>query len=193
MFEIIFGVIWLSITGLVTLGFYSGTASSITVNGQLVSQEEFNLMLWPKIFLGIFWVIGIIMIIVGLRKIIKNAQTEKFGEVCYGRIIDIMRTGTLVNNVPELKAVVQVFIESEGRLDTIEEVIGLATNRKYNIGDYIEGKYYNGDINIDSYIPETVMPLHIQEKLRNIKINTSEDEIIVDGVKYVRKDSIDLR
>lgn len=192
MFEIIFGVIWLLITGMVTLGFYSGTASTITVNGQLVSQEEFNTMLGPKIFIGIFWAVGIIMIIVGLRKIIKNAQTEKFGEVCYGRIIDIMRTGTRVNNVPELKAIVQVYIESEGRLDTIEEVIGLATKREYNIGDFIEGKYYNGDINIDSYIPETVIPLHIQEKLKNIKINSAENEIIVDGVKYIRKDSIDF-
>lgn len=192
MFEIIFGVIWLLITGMVTLGFYSGTASTITVNGQLVSQEEFNTMLGPKIFIGIFWAVGIIMIIVGLRKIIKNAQTEKFGEVCYGRIIDIMRTGTRVNNVPELKAIVQVYIESEGRLDTIEEVIGLATKREYNIGDFIEGKYYNGDINIDSYIPETVIPLHIQEKLKNIKINSTENEIMVDGVKYIRKDSIDF-
>ena len=192
MFEIIFGVIWLLITGMVTLGFYSGTASTITVNGQLVSQEEFNAMLGPKIFMGIFWAVGIIMIIVGLRKIIKNAQTEKFGEVCYGRIIDIMRTGTRVNNVPELKAIVQVYIESEGRLDTIEEVIGLATKREYNIGDFIEGKYYNGDINIDSYIPETVIPLHIQEKLKNIKINSTENEIMVDGVKYIRKDSIDF-
>ncbi len=192
MFEIVFGIIWLLITGMVTLGFYSGTASTITVNGQLVSQEEFNAMLGPKLFMGIFWAVGIVMIIVGLRKIIKNAQTEKFGEVCYGRIIDIRRTGARVNNVPELKAIVTVYIESLGTTEEVEEVIGLATKRKYQIGDYIEGKYCNGDINIDSYIPETVIPLHIQDKLKNLKINAIEDEIMVDGVKYIRKDSIDI-
>lgn len=191
MFEIIFGIIWLLITGMVTLGFYSGTASTITVNGQIVSQEEFNLMLGPKIFLGLFWAIGIIMIIIGLRKIIKNAKTEKFGEVCYGRIIDIRKTGTRVNNVPELKAIVAVYIESLGTTEEIEEVIGLATNRKYNVGDYIEGKYYNGDINIDSYIPETMIPSHIQNRFKDL-IKT-EDTITIDGVEYVRKDSMDLR
>lgn len=192
MFEIVFGIIWLLITGMVTLGFYSGTADTITVNGQLVTQEEFNGMLFPKIFMGIFWAVGIIMIIVGLRKIIKNAQTEKFGEVCYGRITDIIRTGAAVNGVPELKAIVTVYIESLGITQEVEEVIGLATKRKYNVGDYIEGKYYNGDINIDSYIPETVIPLHIQDKLKDLRINANENEILVDGVKYVRKDSIDF-
>lgn len=192
MFEIIFGIIWLLITGMVTLGFYSGTADTITVNGQLVSQEEFNAMLGPKLFMGIFWAVGIIMIVVGLRKIIKNAQTEKFGEVCYGRIIDIRRTGARVNNVPELKAIIMVYIESIGSVEEIEEVIGLATKRKYNVGDYIEGKYYNGDVNIDSYIPENIIPLHIQDKLKDLRINTNEDEIMVDGVKYVRKDSMDI-
>lgn len=192
MFEIIFGIIWLLITGMVTLGFYSGTASTITVNGQLVSQEEFNAMLGPKLFMGIFWAVGIIMIIIGLRKIIKNAQTDKFGEICYGRIIDIRRSGAYVNNVPELKAIVTVYIESLGTTEDVEEVIGLATKRKYQVGDYIEGKYYNGDINIDSYVPENVIPLHIQEKLKDLRISANEDEIMVDGVKYVRKDSIDI-
>lgn len=192
MFEIIFGTFWLFVTGIVTFGFYSGTADTITVNGQLVTQQEFNEMLFPKIFMGIFWAVGIIMIAVGVRKIIRNAKTEKFGEVCYGRITDIRRTGSAVNGVPELKAVVVVYIESLGTTQEIEEVIGLATKRKYNIGDYIEGKYYNGDINIDSYIPKDVIPLHIQDTFRNLKIGIGEDEIIVDGVNYVRKDSIDF-
>lgn len=194
MFEIIFGTIWLFVTGICTFAFYSGGAGTITVNGQVVSQQEFNGMLFPKIFMGVFWAVGIIVIAIGIRKIIRNAQTEKFGEICYGRITGIRRTGASVNGVPELKAIVMVYIESLGTTQEVEEVIGLATKRKYNVGDYIEGKYYNGDINIDSYIPENVIPLHIQDKFRNLNLNLNadEDEIMVDGVKYVRKDSIDF-
>ena len=192
MFEIVFAIIWLFITGICTFAFYSGEAGTITVNGQLVSQEEFNLMLGPKIFMGIFWVIGIFILILGLKKIIKNAQTYELGEDCYGRIVDIKRTGASVNDVPELKAIVTVYIESLRTTQNIEEVIGLATKGEYQIGDYVEGKYYNGDINIASYIPENIIPLHIQDKLRNVKVNIDKDEITVGGVKYVRKDSIDF-
>ena len=191
MFEIFFGLIWTMITAFVTFGFYAGTAATIRVNGELVSQAEFNGMLFPKIFLGIFWVIGITMIVIGIKKIIKNSNTEKFGEVCYGRIISISKTGAYVNGVPQLKALITVYIESNGEVTEVEEVIGLATNRKYNVGDYVEGKYYNGDINISSYVPETMIPSYIQSRFKDLV--KTEDTITIDGVEYVRKDSIDLK
>ena len=189
MFQVIFGLFWLLFTAFFTFISYAG-GTTISVNGQIVSQEEFNAMLFPKIFLGIFWAIGIIMIIWGLKKIIRNYKTDTYGEVCYGKIINIFNSGTYVNNIPELKARVSVYIESLGTLEEIEEVIGLATKKKYNIGDYIEGKYYNGDINIESYIPETMIPSHLRHTFDNVLVSTSENTIIVDGVEYIRKDSI---
>ncbi len=65
MVEIIFGVLWLLITATCTWGFY-GTAGDVEVNGILVSHEEFVTMLWPKLFIGIFWVIGIAFIVTGI-------------------------------------------------------------------------------------------------------------------------------
>ena len=54
MFELIFGIIWTIITAFITFAFY-GTTGDVTVNGSLVSHEEFSAMLWPKLFFGMFW------------------------------------------------------------------------------------------------------------------------------------------
>lgn len=192
MFEIIFGVFWTTITAVCTFGFYSGVSGTITVNGQIVSQEEFNAMLFPKIFMGLFWVIGIFMIITGFKKIIRNYKTNAYGEDCFGRILNIFKSGTYVNNIPELKATIAVYIESLGIIEQIDEVIGLATKVDYHIGDYIEGKYYNGDVNVVSPIPENAIPGHIQYKLKELIPNVEDSNtIVIDGVTYVRKDSID--
>ena len=189
MFEIIFGLFWTACTAVVTFAsYFSGT--TISVNGQIVSQEEFNEMLFPKIFLGIFWAVGLFMLYLGISKIIKNYRTSEYGEICYGRIIDISKSGTYVNDVPELKALVTVYVESTGTLENVEEVIGLATEKKYKIGDYIEGKYYNGDINIESYLDESIVPSHLQPLFANLVTKSVEDTIVIDGIEYVKKDSI---
>lgn len=187
MFELFFGILWLFIIGTVTLifSFVGGSIFEITGEGGLFSSLTYIL------FFGMFWAIGIFMVAWGLRKIIRNSQTDKHGETCYGRIIDIKESGKYVNDMPELNAVVKVYVESTRTLEEIEEVIGLATNQKYQIGDYIEGKYYNGDINIASYIPETAIPIYVQDMLKRL-INKTEDEntILVDGIEYVKKDTI---
>lgn len=188
MFEIFFSTIWLLITGVITFGFYC-SGSNITVNGQYVTQEEFNAMLGPKLFLGIFWVVGITIFIIGIKRIIKNYKTNTYGELCYGRIINIFKSGVYINDEPQLKANIAVYIESIGIVEEIEEVIGVARRVKYREGDYIEGKYYNGDINITDYIPEGAIPIHIQDKLKNLYTPPS-DTIVIDGVEYVKKDSI---
>lgn len=191
MFEVIFGTIWTVFMAFFTFIFYSANTGTISVNGQIVSQEEFNLMIGPKIFIGIFWIIGLMVLFRGLKKVITNYKTEKYGEVCYGRIIDIFRSGAYVNNVPELKASISVYIESTGTMEEVSEVIGLATKRKYKIGDYVEGKYYNGDINITSYIPEAMIPSHIKSRFSTVNVNINgNDSIFIDGVEYIKKDSI---
>lgn len=89
MIEIIFGVLWTMITAVCTFGFY-GTNSDVFVNGIQVSHEEFVEMLWPKVFIGIFWTIGITFIIIGIVNIIKyyisilyrEENSEKFDNHC---------------------------------------------------------------------------------------------------------------
>ena len=71
MVELIFGILWILITGFCTWGFY-GTGGDVYVNDTLVSHEEFVEMLAPKLFIGLFWISGIIFIAVGVVKCIKK-------------------------------------------------------------------------------------------------------------------------
>ena len=50
MVELIFGILWILITGFCTWGFY-GTGGDVYVNDTLVSHEEFVEMLAPKLFI----------------------------------------------------------------------------------------------------------------------------------------------
>ena len=187
MFKLVFGAIWLSFISVFTRVMYSDTGT-VTVNGEIVSHEEFHAMLWPKLFIGIFWLVGIVFFVSGLLEILKNYKTDKYGEPCYGRILNITNTGCYSNGVPELKATICVYVESTGTLEYADEILGMATKVQYSKGDYVEGKYYNGDINIISEISENLVPSHIVSELSGLlKDDLLEDTIIIDGVEYVKK------
>lgn len=187
MFKLFFGAIWLSFISVFTRIMYSDTGT-VTVNGEIVSHEEFHAMLWPKIFIGIFWLVGILFFVSGLLEILKNYKTDKYGEPCYGRILNIYNSGTYINDVPELKANICVYLESTGTLEFVDEILGVATKVPYSKGDYIEGKFYKGDINITSEISQSNIPSHIVSELSGLlKNDYTEDTIIIDGVEYVKK------
>lgn len=73
--SIVFGVIWLSITAFMTYAFY-GTSGNVSVNGEIVTTEEFSSMLFPKIFIGIFWIIGISIMLVGIILCFKKEKNS---------------------------------------------------------------------------------------------------------------------
>lgn len=198
MFEMFFGMIWTTFMVFFTIIFYGSNNGVITVNGQQVSQEEFSNMIWPKIFIGIFWLIGLFMLFQGLRKIIRNYLTNVNGEICYGKICNIYNSGAYINGMPEMKADVFVYIPSTQETKIISEVIGF-NNIKYLTGDYLELKYYNGDINFERIIDSSDIPLAAQNELMKVETNDNIDDnrviikadsIFVNGVEYVRKDSI---
>ena len=56
--------------------------------------------------------------------------------------------GSYVNDAPEYQADVYLYITSEGRTETITEIIGFDP-MKYPIKSYVKVKYYQGDINIE--------------------------------------------
>ena len=76
----------------------------------------------------------------------------------------------------------------------ISEVIGF--NRYlYSKGSYVQGKYYNGDINVENSIKFENLPLNVQNKFIEFKSefhnNIPDDIILIDGIEYIRKDLID--
>ena len=46
-------------------------------------------MLWPKIFFGIFWAIGLFLLFKGIRKIIRDTSINIKGEECFGKVCNI--------------------------------------------------------------------------------------------------------
>ena len=117
-------------------------------------------------------------------------KTEKYGEICYGIVTNVYPDGSYVNNAPEYQADVYLYITSEGRTDTITEIIGFDP-MKYPTKSYVKVKYYQGDINIIEGLNSIKdVPMATQRYFKEYEDfrEQAEDIIIVNGKKYKRID-----
>lgn len=173
MFLLIFGIVW-------TL------FSALFLIIPILAGEGFDLfIIIPLLFIAI----GIVMIVISSKKIIRDKKTDKYGEIGYGIIQSVYNSGTYINGVPELKADVLVYLESQNRVETISEIIGMG-RPKYQINAVVKLKYYNGDIN---FIEEVTNYDYLSENIRifidNNKTNVDNNDIIeINGAKYKRID-----
>ena len=88
MVELILGIIWTSIVGVVVkFGFY-GT-QHVTINNKIYSHEEVSAMLGPKIFFGIFFAIGFFLIFKGIITIVRENYRNINGEDCFGKVCNV--------------------------------------------------------------------------------------------------------
>lgn len=122
------------------------------------------------IFFSIFYIVGICLVVKGAKRVKKDNDTDKKGEICYGRIIDIVPTGVYVNDRQEYKAVVHFYIPSLNKDEILEEVIGFEYY-KYNVGDYYKLKYYNKDINFVNKVEISEVPQNVLNFSDNISMN----------------------
>ena len=166
MSMLIFGIIWTVFSGLMGV-LVLVSPGTMTVNGVEVSRNDTGAMLVPILFIGLFVLIGIILIAVGLKKVLRDIATSKNGIETYGVVIDISETGTRVNGSPELKAIVMAITEY-GQMERFEEIIGFDYN-KYSYGEYLKVKQYKDDINIIEKIDESIIPYNQLEKLEEVK------------------------
>lgn len=173
MFLLIFGIVW-------TL------FSALFLIIPILAGEGFDLfIIIPLLFIAI----GIVIIVISSKKIIRDKKTDKYGEIGYGIIQSVYNSGTYINGVPELKADVLVYLESQNRVETISEIIGMG-RPKYQINAVVKLKYYNGDIN---FIEEVTNYDYLSENIRifidNNKTNVDNNDIIeINGAKYKRID-----
>lgn len=166
MFELIFGLFFVLLPIIVSI-IITKTSGPSTFVG---------------IICGILLIVGIVFIILGLIKIIKNFLTSKKGEECYGCVKEIKESGKYINNYPIYKAEFNVYVESTCEKIEIEEEIGTKPE-KYPIGSYVKVKYYNKDINIIDKLDENLIPEEIKQK---IKVEVTNETIEIDGIKYKR-------
>ena len=171
MFNLFFGLIWTGFVALFTIG--------------VLASGDFFAML----FMIPFWLVGIWVLKIGMEEYRRNKDTEDFGEECFGIITDIYESGAYVNDIPELKADMKVFVPSLGQVISTSEKIGLAHKvREYKLGTYVLLKFYNGDVNIVYSVDEAILPVSSKLALENYTPNkTAQDTIIIDGVEYVKK------
>lgn len=153
MFELIFGSIW---TAFVTPIFLF----CLFVPGEQRGGADMNLPLFAIFVL--FEYVGIYVLTRGLKTVIKDIKTKKYGIECYGIVSNIKPTGARANNNPEFKAIIDFINPETNEVDTLEEIIGFNYN-KYPVYTYVLCKYYQGDINIEHSIPEDEVPSDIKK------------------------------
>lgn len=161
MHMLIFGLVWTAFISFFVYAMFFLGKGPIEVNGVLMSQEEAAKQPVLIIFFGIFFAVGIFLIIKGAKSIIRNKITDSKGTETYGLILDIHGTGTRINNRPELAADILTVI-NDSQTEVFTEVIGLKSY-KYRIGDYLKLKHYDNDVNIVAKIQGTEIPVHIFE------------------------------
>ena len=177
----LFGLLWLIITTLFTIPI-------------LISQN--NLDIFLILFILLFWAIGIFFVTKGIKKIITNRKTEKYGEDCFGRVKNIYTNGTMINHRPMYNIDVDVYIPSKQTMITITEEIGMDIG-KYPLKSIVKIKYYNNDINIKEVVDYNSIPLNIRDYIEKYEsstnaqttnVNTSTEVADINGVQYKRMD-----
>lgn len=155
MFKLKFGILWTTITTAVFALF-------VFVPANVRNGDEVSLM--PVLILGLFEVVGIILLVSGAKQVIKDKKTSKYGLQCYGIVRQILQTGSYVNNRPEYKAVIDFVNPESQQVQSIEEIIGFDYN-KYPVNYYVMCKYYEGDINLEYPVDESQAPEDVKKVL----------------------------
>lgn len=161
MVELIIGLAF-TIMSLILFAVFYFVGGEITVNGEIVSQEEFNTMLMPKLAISIFLIVGICLLIRAITKIIENKKTDTRGIETYGLIIQTKPSGSYINDVPVMTGAFATVIDNNVRI--IWESVGLDC-KNGNVGDCMVVKYYNNDINIVAPITYEYIPMEAQNLL----------------------------
>ncbi len=156
MFKLKFGAIWTIFTTIVFAIFIFVPASAR--NGDEVT-------LVPVLVLGLFEVVGIILLVSGAKQVIKDKKTSKYGIQCYGIVREVLPTGSYVNNRPEYKAVIEFVNPESQQVQTLEEIVGFDYN-KFPVGYYVMCKYYEGDINLEYPVDESQAPEDVKKQLQ---------------------------
>lgn len=189
MFYLIFGLLWELVSfPILIVAVVSGVSGEVTET------------IWIGLFAIIFNGIGFTMLGIGIHKLIRDHQTDRFGEECYGRVLDVFPNGNTINGRRQYDANVEVYVKSLNTTITVKELSGTGGS-DYEVGDYVRVKYYNGDINFIEKVYPDYLPNDVRQFIANSKVNIattkqqqpviiyeSSDVIQVDGVRYRRID-----
>jgi len=170
-FFIIFGAIWTAIIAFITfiILFISGMTQNVIESTDASSTIGISVALIPMLaFMSIFWAIGIIILVIGIKKYKTDKATEKFGDECYAKIVNVYPSGTTVNGRREFKADFLVYVSMSRAVKKIAEIIGFDPV-DFPVNSYARVKYYNNDINIKEIISVNSVPVNIRDAIESYK------------------------
>ena len=105
-------------------------------------------------------IMGIILMLVGLKIVIRDTMTKIKGEECFGKVIKVYATNKHINNRTVYKADFAVYISSLEKVEILSEEIGL-DRTKFPKGDFFKVKTYKGDLNLGKKIDKNQIPIFI--------------------------------
>ncbi len=195
MFNLLFGIVWTLFSTLFLVIIFASSFSNTSYNGEPGFNMDMSLII-PLLMMIVFITIGIVLIVKGAKKVIKDSKTKKYGIPCYGIIQNLQRTGAYVNEQPEYKAILDVINPNTNMVEKIEEIVGFNYN-KFPIGSFVICKYYEGDINFEHKIEPSDVPSSYKEILKpvtykseidynDIVFSENREYVTIDGVKYKR-------
>ena len=136
------------------------------------------------IFFSIFEAIGLFLLVSGIKQVIKDKKTNKFGDITYGQIISIYGTGSRSNDKEELQAEILTYVSNQNTLKRFNEIIGFPPII-YNVGDFVQLKFYEDDINIIQTVSENMIPNTVLTLLK--EETKKQNTIIVNGEVYTKE------
>lgn len=155
-FEIVFGMFFVGTPMIAVF------AEAISTAGDFSGANEFLKLTY---FLFIFFLVGMLFLMDGIARNKRNWDTKRKGFVGYGQITFIEPSGVLINNEPQLKALVRTYIPQLNVIINLDEVVGVGES-PYDIDSIVAVKYWDFDINILGVVEDTSsLPVKVQEVL----------------------------
>lgn len=162
MFELILGGFLTALTLFMAWGTYM--AEGVSVFGSWIPQDEFRLLLLPKLFFGIMLFIGICLLVLGIIKYLLSLRTHRKGYDAYGLIVDVSPGSIYFNSEPILYITVLIATE-DGGVKRFREAVGLSP--EHTVGEYILTRCYKQHVNILDAIDESLVPAGIKDLLKS--------------------------
>lgn len=155
----------------------------MTIHG-LITKTLMDYGIMGVVICIAFFVAGLVLMIKGVKPIIKNIKTAKYGKETYGRVLELYQ-GKRKEDGRNFTFAKFVMIE-DGQVVVKSEVVGIAINQEEGVrrekigislrgcgkGDYVKLKYFEDDINFVANVKEKDIPqdvvIIINEKIKEI-------------------------
>lgn len=146
---------------------YNGTATNIMVGDKIVTQEEFNAMLYPKIFLLLFFLLGFSLFIYGIKTLIECYIFNKNAVQSYGLILSNEDSGKREWNADYPVYNIKILIMKDD--NNFEVCVDNITSRLpvYPVGSLIILNYYKDKVDILGYTDRKDFPDELIDYVNN--------------------------